>query len=173
MEHQSPYSNENKRHPLFSIWHGIVSRCERECCPEYPKYGGLGIGFHKEWRNDIHAFADYLGPRPSPKHSVDRYPNRDGNYEPGNVRWATPKQQRGNRRKFKEKEAQLLGEIPDENRSALQALLGMLSAAEIAKILDISRQAVTKWEEVPIRTVRRLSRVTGIPPERLHPSPYY
>jgi hypothetical protein len=70
-------------------------RCNTTTAPAYGGYGGRGIKFlftsFEQW------FAE-LGPRPSPAHSVDRYPNNDGNYESGNVRWATDEQQSNNRR---------------------------------------------------------------------------
>lgn len=84
------HSNENKRHPFFATWRGIVSRCESKTHPEYSKYGGAGVALHPAWREDMRAFSAYLGPKPSATHSVDRHPNNAGNYEPGNVRWATP-----------------------------------------------------------------------------------
>lgn len=167
------YSNKNKKHPLFSIWSGIVARCEGKS-PEYAKYGGIGVRFDREWKEDIEAFAAYLGPRPSPKHSVDRFPNKNGHYEPGNVRWATPSEQIANRRKFDpKKSAQKCGNIPSANKLALKSLFDSWSAHDISQMLGISRQAVSKWEEVPIRTVKRLSEKTGIRPEILHPEPYY
>jgi hypothetical protein len=54
---------------------------------------GAGIRVCDEWRGSFDAFFEYLGPKPSAKHSLDRFPDNDGDYEPGNVRWATAKQQ--------------------------------------------------------------------------------
>jgi hypothetical protein len=51
-----------------------------------------------EWAYSFAAFLAAIGPRPSPQHSLDRYPNNDGHYEPGNVRWATRAQQGRNLR---------------------------------------------------------------------------
>jgi hypothetical protein len=62
-------------------------------CAPNGNYAKLGISVCEEWRKDFMAFYNYMGPRPSLKHSLDRYPNAKGNYEPGNVRWATSKEQ--------------------------------------------------------------------------------
>jgi hypothetical protein len=53
----------------------------------------------EEWLNSFAAFFAYIGPRPSQFHSLDRFPNNDGGYEPGNVRWATKKEQDRNTRR--------------------------------------------------------------------------
>jgi hypothetical protein len=53
---------------------------------------------YKPWSDSAKAFLDYMGRKPTPKHTVDRFPNPDGNYEPGNVRWATKSEQSSNRR---------------------------------------------------------------------------
>jgi hypothetical protein len=50
----------------------------------------------QEWLNDFSAFLDHIGYRPSSEHTLDRYPNKSGNYEPDNVRWATRIEQQRN-----------------------------------------------------------------------------
>ena len=81
---------------IYRIWQGIVDRCYRPANPQYSFYGGRGIRVADEWREDVAAFASYMGDRPSAHHSVDRIDN-DGNYAPGNVRWATPTEQNRNK----------------------------------------------------------------------------
>lgn len=80
----------------YKAWLGIKGRCCVETNKDYPRYGGSGIRLSQEWVKDFVAFYEHIGPCPSPKHQVDRIDNRLG-YEPGNVRWATTKEQSINR----------------------------------------------------------------------------
>lgn len=87
--------------PGYSNWRRMNARCLDKHDPNYKNYGKKGIAVCERWRRGSpHAvqnfFAD-LGPRPSPKHSLDRFPNRAGNYEPSNVRWATATEQNRNK----------------------------------------------------------------------------
>jgi len=65
-----------------------------------PYYKDLGIRVCDRW-SDFENFLKDMGDRPSLLHSLDRFPNGDGNYEPGNVRWATSVEQTFNRKKRK------------------------------------------------------------------------
>jgi hypothetical protein len=73
----------------------MKERCNVPTQEAYADYGGRGIAVCKEWDESFEAWFAYMGPRPSPDHSIDRI-NNDGNYEPGNVRWATREQQQRN-----------------------------------------------------------------------------
>jgi hypothetical protein len=87
------------RHPLYGTWRKMHRRCENPTVKDWPNYGGRGIAVCDGWR-DVTAFITWieanLGPRPVGM-SLDRI-DPDGNYEPGNVRWASAATQVANRR---------------------------------------------------------------------------
>lgn len=92
----------------YRAWASIKNRCLNENDKRYPDYGGRGIKVHPEWITSFEAFLRDVGSRPSRQFTIDRICN-NGNYEPGNVRWATAAQQNRNRRTTKQYE--LAGEL--------------------------------------------------------------
>ena len=91
------YVKGTRKPPEFTTWQGMIRRCHSPLDRGYENYGGRGIKVCDAWRESFDAFLEYMGPRPSPKHSIDRIDNDKG-YEPGNVRWATTFEQSSNRR---------------------------------------------------------------------------
>ena len=81
----------------YAAWGGMITRCENENDSSYPDYGGRGIRIAPEWRHNFEAFLAHVGRRPSEDHTLDRI-DPDGDYRPGNVRWATRPEQQRNRR---------------------------------------------------------------------------
>jgi hypothetical protein len=77
----------------------MISRCENPNNSYYHNYGGRGVKVCPQWRESFEAFYLDKGPRPSPRHSIDRYPDMDGDYISANTRWATPEQQNRNTRR--------------------------------------------------------------------------
>jgi hypothetical protein len=85
----------------------MISRCFNPSSIEYHLYGGRGISVCSRWKDGeggktgFMCFFEDMGTRPTPKHTLDRFPDQDGNYEKDNCRWATMKEQQRNRRNNK------------------------------------------------------------------------
>lgn len=96
--------NSNRTHgdtesTEYKSWCGMIERCYNPNHKKFYLWGGRGISVCGRWRHSYENFLADVGRKPSPSHSIDRYPNTDGNYEPGNTRWANPKEQARNRRR--------------------------------------------------------------------------
>lgn len=99
---QKRRNDANRSHGLaasseYRIWRGMRSRCENPANKAYPRYGGRGIAVCPEWASFERFIAD-VGRRPSPRYTLDRIDNGCG-YAPGNVRWATIREQQQNTRR--------------------------------------------------------------------------
>ena len=87
-----------KRHtPEFTIWVDMRRRCNSQTNLAYHNYGGRGITVCDTWDSSFAAFYEDMGPRPTPKHTLDRIDNMQG-YNPENCQWATRYTQSRNKR---------------------------------------------------------------------------
>jgi hypothetical protein len=83
--------------PTYSSWRMMLQRCTNPKSPRWNRYGGRGISVCARWR-DFEKFLADMGVRPAGT-TLDRFPDPDGNYQPGNCRWGTKEQQYSNRSK--------------------------------------------------------------------------
>lgn len=87
----------NTSDPAYKCWENMVQRATNPKTTKAHNYCLRGIGIWPAWRHNFELFIQYIGPRPSLKHSIDRIDVNLG-YVPGNVRWATSTEQCSNRR---------------------------------------------------------------------------
>jgi hypothetical protein len=87
----------NMRQIMRNTWNKMKSRCYDPSNQNFRYYGARGIQVCQRWLESFEAFVEDMGPRPTASHRLDRI-NNDGNYEPGNVKWSSPKESILNRR---------------------------------------------------------------------------
>jgi len=138
----------------YETWKRIIQRTTNSKRPDFHLYGARGIRVCERWRSSFSAFLQDMGQRPSDTHSIDRYPDNDGNYEPGNCRWALPGEQAANTRSVRW--ITINGQKVTLTRAASE--IGVAQAT-------LSKRIAAGWPESrwldPPRRVRPTTRRTG------------
>lgn len=144
------FKHGRARSPEHNSWAGMKARCYNPKTEHYAMYGGRGIRVCDAWRQSFIAFFSDMGLKPSAAHSLDRYPDPNGDYEPGNCRWATAQEQIQNTRRVirvKADESVALGADPG-NSGALSLLRnsGEVETIKLNQDDETVVEAVRVWK---------------------------
>jgi hypothetical protein len=118
----------------YKCWRSMLNRCSNANLRIFKYYGGRGITVCERWRNRYVDFLADMGRRPSHEHSIDRIDN-DGNYEPGNCRWATKSEQELNKRPKSEEHRARIGAAQKMRHASLspEVRANLTTAARASK----------------------------------------
>lgn len=113
-------------HPVYYTWRAMRHRCNLETDPNYHSYGGRGIKVCDRWNGSFQEFWNDMGRQWRAGTSIERI-NNDGDYEPGNCKWATPLEQARNRRTAR----------------VINTPLGPMSVTDAAEAFGLKRNTIT------------------------------
>ena len=151
LEREARATGPNRTHgacgtPTYGVWAGMLSRCNQPKNSAWKYYGGRGIKVCERWSGPM-GFANFLadvGERPSSNLSIDRFPDNNGNYEPGNVRWATTQQQAMNKRHSMIRGKPPLKLSPEQIERASEMLCSGVARRLVAESFGVSVNTVTR-----------------------------
>lgn len=139
---------EGRKTREYNAWIRMVGRCENPARPDYPYYGARGIKVCDRWRQSYSAFLQDMGRCPE-KFTLDRI-DTNGNYEPGNVRWASHSTQSYNIRLRKDSTTGRTG-VNRHNSGKYQACIGVGGKLKYIGLFERFEDAVAAREAAEVQ----------------------
>lgn len=150
-----------KKTKEYQAWCHVKARCLNSKNHAFPHYGGRGIKMAPEWQDSYERFLVDVGRAPGPEYTLERMDN-DGNYEPGNVRWATRAEQNANKRPWASASLKACLQIAalknpstlDDARKIAKSITAMRSPEKNSKLATSHAKALEAARNVDLESLR-------------------